>query len=268
GQTVATVTVNLSGAEQRLHARLVVVADGGRSKVREMAGINAEIRDYRQTAILSTVTPELPHRNTAYERFTATGPLAFLPTRENRFALVWTAWSSEVDALMSLPDQAFLDRLQQRFGYRVGILSRLGKRNAYPLQLVKINDPICPRVVMIGNAAHAIHPIAGQGFNLGLRDVATLAEVVHDAQRSGQDIGEYALLAEYARWRKRDTRATTAFTDGLVRVFSNEFPPTVALRSLGLLAVDNLPFVKRVLMQRTMGLTGKTPRLSRGLELT
>ena len=267
GQTAA-VTVNIDGAETILGARLIVIADGGRSKIRDMAGIRAEIRDYRQTAILSTVTPELPHRNTAYERFTRTGPLAFLPTRENRFALVWTARGAEVDELMALADPAFLQKLQRRFGYRAGVLSRLGRRNAYPLQLVKISDPVGPRVVAIGNAAHAIHPIAGQGFNLGLRDVATLAEVVHDAHRSGHDIGEYSLLAGYASWRQRDTRATTVFTDSLVRVFSNEFLPAVAMRSLGLLAVDNLPFVKRALMQQAMGLTGKTPRLSRGLGLT
>ncbi len=267
GGRAAGVTVRSDAGETRLNARLVVIADGGRSQLRELAGIRAQVRDYHQTAILSTVTPELPHRNTAYERFTETGPLAFLPTRKNRFALVWTARRDEVDALMALSDQEFLDRLQARFGYRAGRLSRLGRRNAYPLQLVRISDPVAPRVVAVGNAAHAIHPIAGQGFNLGLRDVAALAEVIHDAHRAGLDIGGDALLTGYAQWRRRDTRATIAFTDGLVRVFSNDFAPAVVMRGLGLLAVDNLPFVKRLLMRQAMGLTGKTPRLSRGLGL-
>ncbi len=267
GGDAAVVTVERDGTTHALDARLVVIADGGRSRVRELAGIEETSRAYGQTAILTTVTPELPHRNTAYERFTTTGPLAFLPTRENRFAVVWTALEPDVDGLMALPDDAFLARLQQRFGYRAGALSRLGKRNAYPLRLIEVHKPVRPRVAAIGNAAHAVHPIAGQGFNLGLRDVATLAEVVYDAHRQGADIGAASVLADYARWRRRDTRATTWFTDSLVRVFSNTFPPGVALRGLGLLAVDNLPFAKRRLLRQTMGLSGTLPRLSRGLAL-
>jgi 2-octaprenyl-6-methoxyphenol hydroxylase len=256
-----------AGVRHDIDTRLLVLADGGRSRTRELVGISAQVRDYRQSAVLCTVTPESGHGNWAYERFTSSGPLALLPTSSGRFAVVWTAGRDQVPELTSMPDDEFLLRLRQRAGDRAGRLDRVGQRNAYALNLVRVTDSVRPRTVVIGNAAHTVHPVAGQGFNLGLRDVAVLAELLHDAAAAGRDIGDTALLQRYASLRRRDTRAVAAFTDSLIRLFANDFPPAVIMRSLGLLALDTLPFAKRFLVRRTMGLAGWLPRLARGLPL-
>lgn len=263
----ATVSARRGDRLQRLSARLLVAADGGRSAVRDLVGIDAQRTDYRQTALVTNITPEQPHRNVAYERFTASGPLAFLPMSDNRYAVVWSLPPEQVEPLLALDDAAFLARLQERFGTRVGRFLKVGKRAAYPLALTKVSEHIRPRLVLVGNAAHTVHPVAGQGFNLGLRDVAALAQVLGDAQRAGRDPGELAVLQEYAAWRQRDTLAISTFTDGLVRVFSNNFLPLSLARNLGLLAVDLLPPAKRGLLRLSMGLAGRLPRLARGLPL-
>jgi 2-octaprenyl-6-methoxyphenol hydroxylase len=266
-ESAASVTFRRDGKLETLNARLVVAADGGTSPVRNKAGIEARRTDYRQTALVTNVTPERPHRNVAYERFTNSGPLAFLPMSENRCAVVWSLTPEKAEALLALDDARFLAALQEQFGTRLGRLLRVGKRAAYPLALTKVSEHIRPRLVLIGNAAHTVHPVAGQGFNLGLRDVAVLAQVLNEAQRTGRDLGELAVLEGYADWRKRDNLAISTLTDGLVRTFSNDLAPLSFARNLGLVAVDLIPPAKRALLHLSMGLAGRLPRLARGLPL-
>ncbi len=260
-------TLDQAGKAVQVQARLLVAADGTRSSARELAGIGVREVDYAQTAVVSNVTPERAHGNTAYERFTDTGPLALLPMSEGRCAVVWSMRPAEVDAVLALDDDAFLAQLQARFGQRLGHLRQPGKRIAYPLRLLRAREHVRARLAIIGNAAHTVHPVAGQGFNLGLRDVATLAEVLTDAARAGSDIGALAVLDTYDRWRRHDTAAVSSFTGGMIRVFSNDFGPLAAARGLGLLAVDMLPPVKQALLRRTMGLAGRLPKLARGVPL-
>jgi 2-octaprenyl-6-methoxyphenol hydroxylase len=250
-----------------LRARLVVGADGADSVVRAVAGIEAARTEYGQTAVVTNVTPGKPHHNTAYERFTETGPLALLPMTQGRCAVVWSASAREVDTILGWSDDEYLARLQARFGDRLGRFSRPGKRASYPLKLTRVPELAKPRLALIGNAAHTVHPVAGQGFNLGLRDVAVLAETLMDAIRTGGDIGNLTVLNRYAARRGRDNRVTQAFTHSLIRVFANDFPPLVLARNLGLVAVDLMPPVKRALVRITSGLAGKLPRLARGLPL-
>lgn len=267
GSDHAEVAVDYEGVMRRLRARLVVAADGAGSQVREWFGIETQRWDYGQTAVITNVTPQRPHGNRAFERFTDSGPLALLPMSDNRCSVVYTVRSDYVEEVMALADAAFLSGLQQRFGGRLGEFLRVGVRRAYPLQLIRAREHVRPRLALIGNAAHTLHPVAGQGFNLGLRDVAVLAEVLHDAAAAGKDIGELAVLQDYARWRRRDHMKMIAFTDGLARIFANPLAPVRALRNTGLLAVDLLPPVKHMLTRHTMGLAGKLPRLARGLPL-
>ena len=268
-QTAESVScrVEQEGGARTLTARLAVVADGGRSGIAESLGLRVRRTDYGQTAIVTNVTPGRDHAHTAYERFTDTGPLALLPMTGSRCAVVWSARHQEVDTILGWDEAEFLARLQQRFGHRLGEFRRAGKRAAYPLALTRLREHVRGRTVLVGNAAHTVHPVAGQGFNLGLRDVATLAEVLVQAQHSGEDIGEAAVLHRYTRWRRRDTLLTSAFTDALIRIFSNNFPPLVLARDLGLLGVELLPGVKRAFTRRTSGLHGKLPRLARGVSL-
>lgn len=263
----AEVTVEQGGEKRVLSARLVVAADGGKSVVRERLGITTATWDYHQTAIIANVTPQHPHQHVAYERFTQSGPIALLPMSEHRCSVVWTVASDQAAAVTSLDDEAFLEGLQEAFGYRLGKLQKTGKRHAYPLVLTRVREHIRPRVAVIGNAAHTLHPIAGQGFNLGLRDVAALAQVLVDAQIAGRDIGDPDVLNAYAHWRRRDQMRAIAFTDSLVRIFTNPLAPFALGRNLGLIAVDLLPPLKHLLARQTMGLGGKLPRLARGLGL-
>ena len=248
-------------------AKLVVFADGADSSMRGSLDFETIRRDYGQCVILTTVTPHLPHRNVAYERFTDSGPMALLPSGNNRYTVVWTARADQVEELLRCPDDEFLDRLQRRFGDRAGELRKLGKRKTYPLSFVSVENPVRPRIVIAGNAAHTIHPVAGQGFNLGIRDVATLAEVLSDAALEGRDIGGMDVLNGYWNWRRRDTRRMSGFTDGLIRLFSNNSLLLGMVRDAALLAVDLTPPAQDLLVRRTMGLAGRLPRLTRGLPL-
>ncbi|MBD3610467.1 MAG: 2-octaprenyl-6-methoxyphenyl hydroxylase [Gammaproteobacteria bacterium] len=252
-------------------AALVVAADGGQSFIRQREGIDTFEANYGQTAIIANISAEQTHDHVAYERFTNTGPLALLPMTKDgghdRCSLVWTADNAEVDTIMGWDDETFMNKLQQRFGYRMGRITQAGKRNAYPLKLMQVREAIRPRLAIIGNAAHMLHPVAGQGFNLGLRDVAALAQVVVDGHRRGEDIGQMMVLQEYRQWRRNDTARTLLFTDGLVRSFSTDFKPMALVRNLGLLALDTLPFLKKTLTRQAMGLAGKQTRLARGLPL-
>jgi len=265
GSDYAEVVIERDGEMKTLTTQLLVGADGGRSIVRQLAGITNSVDDYGQSAMIANVTPGNEHHNIAYERFTDSGPLALLPMSEGRCSLVWTVKRNKADEVMGWDDATFLSHLQQRFGMRLGPFQKTGRRNAYPLSLVRANENIRPRLALVGNAAHVLHPIAGQGFNLGFRDVAALAQVVVDAKEG--DIGTLPVLEQYDEWRKHDQACVIHLTDGLVRLFSNQITPLVIGRNSGLLAMDMIPPVKRALMRQTMGLSGKLPKLARGIPL-
>jgi 2-octaprenyl-6-methoxyphenol hydroxylase len=274
---LAQVDIQTPQGTQRLQARLVVGAEGGRSALRQLTGIAIDRQDYGASAIASTVTPGRPHEGVAFERFTDTGPLALLPLTADprgedrggeRCAVIWTVPRHQADQVLALNDRAFLGLLQERFGGRLGRLTRVGVRQAYPLVLVRAREQVRARLVLIGNAAHALHPVAGQGFNLGLRDVAALAEVLRGAIHAGRDPGDLELLRCYAAWRRRDQAQTIALTDGLARLFCNGFAPLVLTRNLGLLALDLFAPAKQAFARRAMGLSGHLPRLARGLGLS
>lgn len=263
-----SVSVDGQGSAIELGARLLVLADGGTPETRDMLGIEIEARDYGQTAVLCTVTPESPLANTAFERFTSTGPLAVLPTTGSRCAVVWTVRTEEVEQILGYSDREFIERLQSRFGDWLGRLTAPGRRRSYPLKLVQVRDPVRRRALVVGNAAHTIHPVAGQGFNLGLRDVAALAEVLATHCVTDPDVGRPEALNAYREWRRRDTRQTTRFTDGLIRVFANDLAPMVLGRNIALAVLNHCRPAKRYLVRRTMGLSGRLPRLVRGLPPT
>lgn len=260
------VTVDGEGDARRLSCQLLVAADGARSSVREQLGIGARFVDYGQHAVIGNLQPGLPHANRAFERFTDDGPLALLPVADDRASFVWTLQPNDADLAMELDDHAFLLRLQEAFGFRLGRFSRIGARARYPLTLSKANSLMVERGVVVGNAAHGLHPVAAQGFNLGLRDVAALSECVHDAMAEG-DIGAAPVLERYVDWRRADQKKLTYFTDGLVRLFGSRRRSLRLMRDLGMLGFDLLPGVRRQFARHTMGLAGKLPRLSRGVPL-
>jgi len=258
----------LGGAEQRLEARLVVAADGARSLVREQAGIGAQHWEYGQTAIIATLATQRFHDHVAYERFTPQGPIAVLPLAEGRCGIVFMRPPEEAARLLALPDEAFLAELQREFGFRLGRLLRVGRRGSYELGLARTDRHAAPRLAVVGNAAQSMHPIAGQGFNLGLRDAASLAEVIADARAAGEvDAGAPDTLAAYAAWREVDQRRIVAFTDGLVRLFGSPLGLARGLRSAGLLAFDFFPPAKSAMARLSVGAAGRVPRLARGVPL-
>jgi 2-octaprenyl-6-methoxyphenol hydroxylase len=265
------VHVEKSGGEsQTLECRLLVAADGANSAVRNMVGISVSRIDYEQTAVVGNLQPEKAIRNQAFERFTDTGPIAVLPVSDDRAAFVWTVPPEKAADTMQLPDQAFTDEFQNAFGHRLGIFSRVGKRAAYPLALSKASMLVSGRCVLIGNSAHGLHPVAAQGFNLGLRDVAALSDCIADLiaeQTSGADVGDPEILERYARWRRADQRKLVRITDGIVRLFGSARPPIRALRNIGMLGFDLVPGVRSLFAKHMMGLAGRLPRLSRGVPL-
>ena len=258
--------IDSDGVVTDIDTRLLVAADGVDSSVREALDLPVVRWRYGHTAIVTNVTPDQPHHGVAYERFTDSGPLALLPMTDNRCAVVWTVRDEDVDATLALDDDAVLDALQQRFGYRLGAFRRVGRRASYPLQLLRARESVRGRVAVIGNAAHTLHPIAGQGFNLGIRDVAALADVIVDALPDG-DIGRPATLAAYQRWRTTEQHLVALATDGLARLFSNPLGIVRAGRNLGLTALELLPGLKRPLARAAMGMAGRQPRLARGVRL-
>jgi len=262
-----SVDILLDGEQKKLRGKLLAAADGNNSKVMQMLCIGSSRQDYAQTALITNVTPGKKHDNVAYERFTDTGPLAFLPMQSNRCSVVWTLSQHQAEYLYALDEAEFLTQLQQRFGYRLGHIKKIGKRHIYPLFLQAATEIVQGRVVIIGNAAHSVHPVAGQGFNLALRDVALLAELIADSFRSSGDIGQQVVLQEYARLREQDIQRVYRFTDTLVKTFSNAIAPLAHLRSLGLLMVDIVPDIKHQLALQSMGLGGRLSRLNRGLRL-
>ncbi len=259
------IDVEHDGAVKPYTAKLMVAADGAQSSIREQLGIETLKRDYQQTAIIANVSTDKPHNNVAYERFTDSGPLALLPMTNERSALVWTVHSDQSEAILELDDTEFLQRLQERFGYRLGRFTRVGARHAFPLQLLQAKESVRSRLALMGNAVHTLHPIAGQGFNLGLRDVATLVDVVLDAYNNGRDFGELDVLQRYADWRQGDQQRVALFTDSMVHLFGQSLPPVTWLRDAGMLAMDVCPPAKRWFGRMTMGRAGRLPRLARGL---
>ena len=252
---------------RRLTARLVAAADGAGSPLRRAAGIRTVEWRYPQTAIVTTVRHERPHAGIAVEHFLPAGPFAILPMTGNRSSIVWTERAELAASLTALPDAEFDGELAARFGDFLGAVEPIGPRRTYPLQLMLAERYVGQRLALIGEAAHVIHPIAGQGLNLGIRDVAALAEIIIDARRLGLDIGDDVLLRRYQQWRRLDALLLAAVTDGLNRLFSNSIAPLRLVRDLGLAAVDRLPPLKRFLMRDAMGITGDLPRLVRGLPL-
>lgn len=252
---------------QSISARLIVAADGGNSSVRKLMDIDARQYDYQQTAVTANVSISRLHNNVAYERFTRHGPLAILPMQDDRCSLVWTWPTDSVQQAMDMNDDEFLQQLQNTFGNRLGEFTQVGKRQSYPLRLIKANTQVKSRLALIGNAAHTLHPIAGQGFNLGMRDVAALAQVIVDEQNAGCDFGLLRALQPYQQWRTQDHRRIIGFTDNLVKIFSNRFAPLALARNIGLVATDITPSLKHLLAKHTMGMAGKLPKLVRGLQL-
>ena len=248
---------------ERIRARLVVAADGARSAVRRDAGITAADTDYNQVAIVANVATDTPNDGTAYERFTPAGPLALIPLHDGSWTVVWARRPEDTDAALAQDPADFLSGLQQHFGWRAGRFVRIGKRASYPLVLTRADELTAQRTVLIGNAAQSLHPVAGQGFNLALRDVAALAELIAQAE----DPGAPDVLAAFAEWRGVDRRGVVNFTDGLIRLFGDTRAPVRALRDAGLLAFDLLPPAKRALSRVSLGFGGRTPRLARGLRL-
>jgi 2-octaprenyl-6-methoxyphenol hydroxylase len=259
----ADVTVEL-GDGSTWAANLLVAADGGRSRLRERAGIAVHGWPYGQSAIVTTVAHERDHRGRAEEHFLPGGPFAILPLRDNRSSIVWTEHTADAERFVASPDAAFRDELEKRFGLHLGDIALAGPRRAYPLGLWVARSFIAERMALVGDAAHVIHPIAGQGLNMGLRDVAALAEAAVDAARLGLDAGDATVLERYQRWRRFDTMAMGVSTDVLNRLFSNQSDALRLVRDIGLGLVDRLPPLKRMFMREAAGLSGEVPKLLRG----
>lgn len=241
--------------EIEVSARLIVAADGAHSAMRRFCELPAHIKQYDQQAIVANIGLAKPHKGRAYERFTAHGPLALLPMQSNKMSLVWAMPPQEAEQLMTLSEVDFLRQLQRTFGYRLGRFTQVGKRSGFPLQQVLMPNQIKWPVVFVGNAAHTLHPVAGQGFNLGLRDVATLAQCI------AKDGLNEAMLREYTQLRAHDQKIITRFTDGLIHLFTSRLPGLGVARGLGLVAVDNIPALKNILARYARGFGGVTPDL-------
>jgi len=271
------VTVGLQQAlPQRIGGSLLVVADGARSLLRGQLGIGAEHKAYEQSAIIGNVSIDKQHAgHTAYERFTPEGPLALLPGANGIYSFVLARKSDDIEATLALGDKEFLGVLQALFGHRVGVFRALGRRHAYPLYLSAATAVTSDRAVMIGNAAHGLHPVAGQGFNLGLRDAAALAELLSEAV-NGSETGKEAsavlsaeiprIQTEYREWRSTDQRNVVAFTDGLIGLFGRQGDAAGVARGLSLLGFDMLPLAKRSLATYAMGQSGRLSQLARGIK--
>jgi 2-octaprenyl-6-methoxyphenol hydroxylase len=267
--SATTIVVDADGAERALSCQLLVASDGANSAVRKMMGITAKKSDYGQRAVVGNLLPEKDINFIAYERFTQQGPLAILPVADGRAGFVWTVSAADADRIMALDDSAFLAELQEQFGYRLGTFSRVGKRASYPLVLSQAMRLTATRSVLIGNSAHGLHPVSAQGFNLGMRDVAAIVDCIADGRSADKafDIGNAAMLQQYASWRKSDQRKLVRFTDGLVKLFGSERRPLRALRNFGMLGFDLVPGVRSAFAKHTMGLAGRLPRLSRGVPI-
>ena len=247
-----------------LRASLIVAADGRNSPAREAAGIKLVGWPYDQVGLVATVEHELPHEGRAEEHFTPSGPFAILPLPGNRSSLVWSERTAEADRMLALEPEVFEDELRLRFGAHLGTVKMISGRHGYPLAMYIADSFTGPRLALAGDAAHVLHPLAGLGFNLGLRDVAALAECIHDAAGLGLDIGSEAVLDRYTQWRRFDTVATGAAMDGMNRLFANTNPVLTLLRRAGLMAVNRMGGLKSVFVSEAAGVSGALPKLLRG----
>jgi 2-octaprenyl-6-methoxyphenol hydroxylase len=257
-----SVILSLAEEDRTIETRLLVAADGAASMIREMLDIGAKEHDYGQSAVICNVTPQQHHRGRAFERLTPSGPFAILPHAGSRCGLVWSVASGDAPGLMEMAESEFLVAAHERFGNDLGPFLKMGKRSCYPLKLVRANKDIHQRCVIIGNAAHTIHPVGAQGFNLGLRDVAVLAEIL--AKDSAADPGSMSLLAEYSQWRQSDQDDTVTWSDGMTRLFANPSPILSAFRSAGMIAHALLPGLRRRMAINAMGYRGRIPKLAMG----
>jgi 2-octaprenyl-6-methoxyphenol hydroxylase len=263
GQTNAGSHILVALADGRtIAARLLVAADGARSGIRQRAGIATHGWDYGQSGIVTTVAHERDHGGRAEEHFLPGGPFAILPLKGKRSSIVWTDATAEADRIVALPDAEFHAELERRFGLHLGEITAVGARLAFPLGFAVARTFVAERIALVGDAAHVIHPVAGQGLNMGLKDVAALAEVIVDAARLGIDPA--TVLERYQRWRRFDTMAMGVATDGLNRLFSNRSEVLRAVRDLGLGVVDRLPVLKRMFIREAAGLAGEVPKLLKG----
>ncbi len=248
-----------------LSTRLVVACDGVRSKLRDLAGIKTVTWDYGQSGIVTTVEHERPHEGCAEEHFLPSGPFAILPLKGNRSSLVWTERTADADRLVASDDLVFEEELERRFGHKLGPIRATGDRRAFPLGLTLARAFVAPRIALAGDAAHGIHPISGQGLNLGFKDVAALAETIVEADRLGLDIGDLNVLERYQTWRRFDTFRMGVTTDVLNRLFSNDFTPLRVMRDVGLGLVDRLPGLKSYFIREAAGTgDGGRPKLLAG----
>ncbi|WP_414527272.1 FAD-dependent hydroxylase [Nodularia chucula] len=262
-QDIVCIDIKIAETIQTVRSKLVVAADGSKSRIREAAGIKTSGWKYWQSCIVAFVKPEKHHNNTAYERFWTSGPFAILPLPGNRCRIVWTAPHAEAEALCALDDQQFLAELSRRYGDQMGKLELLGDRFIFKVQLMQSDRYVLPRLALIGDAAHNCHPVGGQGLNLGIRDAAALAQVLQTAHQAGEDIGNVKILKRYERWRKRENLTILGFTDLLDRMFSNNFLPLVLIRRLGLGMMRRIPVLKVFALKLMIGLKGRTPALAK-----
>jgi len=259
-----SVTVGRGPSLRSLRAALLVAADGRASPLREAAGIGVVRWSYPQTGIVTFVRLEQPHQGRAVQHFLPSGPFAILPLTENRACITWTEDAANAREILALDDAGFLAEVEKRFGYRLGGVALAGPRASWPLDMHLARALVADRFALLGDAAHGVHPIAGQGLNLGLRDVAALAEVVADAARLGLDIGSLIVLERYERWRRLDSALSAASFDALNRLFSNDSTLLRSARDFGLGLVERMPVLKQFFVAEAAGLTGDVPRLLRG----
>lgn len=262
-----SVRIRKDDQEYDLTGQCLVVADGGRSGLREKLGFVARTENYAQNALIANVSTSESHQFTAFERFTEAGPMALLPhgspvRAQNRSALVWTLTDNALDQVLALTEAEKCQKLQERFGWRLGRLIRIGQCNHYPLKLTTVDEAVRPGVALVGNAAHALHPVAGQGFNLALRGLITLVEQFRRAVTEGTGLGELSILGEYQRLHRQDWQQTVQFSDSLIRVFGQSLPPLAAARDTGLVGLDLVPVAKRWFARKAMGTGGRRPVIS------
>lgn len=261
-RVTGNVVCDAGGEDQKLTAKLLIIAEGSGSRLIQDLNFQTKRFPYSEAALIFNVECDRLNHGVAYEHFLRSGPLALLPVGHSSYAVVWTLEMTEIKNYLSISEAELLKKLQSEFGNRAGqFTSIIGARKSFPLTLSKLQNFVKPRVAIVGNASHTVHPVAGQGFNLALRNVGALAEILETSNRHGWDIGSYDVLLKYQNWRRHESDAVVGFTDGLIRTFANEYPVLSIMRNIGLDVVQTIPPLKRLLLKRTMGLHGRQARL-------